>query len=109
MGAASEGPRARTRHVCSRSSSCRCAGAKPGGRSTVADALARRIAHRRQRLASARTAIDRVGENAGFYERATGGEVCAYFTEAAMRSRRQAGSACSPATSTWAAEATAKR
>ena len=29
--------------------------------------------------------IDRVGENAGFYERATGPEICAYFAEVAGR------------------------
>jgi hypothetical protein len=29
--------------------------------------------------------IDQAGENAGFYERATGSEVCEYFGEAAMR------------------------
>jgi NAD(P)-binding Rossmann-like domain len=32
--------------------------------------------------------IDEVGENAGFYERATGGEVCGYFAEAAERVAR---------------------
>ena len=29
--------------------------------------------------------IDQVGENAGYYERATGDEVCAHFAEAAVR------------------------
>ena len=29
--------------------------------------------------------IDEAGENAGYYERATGDEVCGYFTEAAAR------------------------
>lgn len=36
-------------------------------------------------LALGEDRIDQVGENAGYYERATGGEVCRYFAEAAAR------------------------
>jgi hypothetical protein len=36
-------------------------------------------------LALGEDRIDQVGENAGYYERATGGEVCRYFAEAATR------------------------
>jgi hypothetical protein len=36
-------------------------------------------------LALGEDRIDRLGENAGYYERATGGEVCRYFAEAAAR------------------------
>ena len=36
-------------------------------------------------LALGEDRIDQVGENAGFYERATGDEVCEHFTEAASR------------------------
>jgi hypothetical protein len=36
-------------------------------------------------LALGEDRIDRVGENAGYYERASGGEVCRYFAEAAAR------------------------
>ena len=36
-------------------------------------------------LALGEDRIDEVGENAGYYERATGGEVCEYFAEAAGR------------------------
>jgi hypothetical protein len=39
-------------------------------------------------LALGEDRVDEVGENAGFYERATGGEVCAYFAEAADRVAR---------------------
>jgi cation diffusion facilitator CzcD-associated flavoprotein CzcO len=47
--------------------------------------------------------VDQVGENAGFYERASCSEVREYFADAAERSRRQAACACSCATSTSAA------
>jgi hypothetical protein len=36
-------------------------------------------------LALGEDRIDQVGENAGYYERATGGEVCRYFAEAAAQ------------------------
>jgi cation diffusion facilitator CzcD-associated flavoprotein CzcO len=36
-------------------------------------------------LALGEDRIDVAGENAGYYERATGGEVCTYFAEAAAR------------------------
>lgn len=36
-------------------------------------------------LALGEDRIDQAGENAGYYERATGGEVCEYFAETAMR------------------------
>jgi hypothetical protein len=36
-------------------------------------------------LALGEDGIDRVGENAGYYERATGDEVCAHFAQAAVR------------------------
>ena len=36
-------------------------------------------------LALGEDRIDQTGENAGYYERATGAEVCAYFAEAAAR------------------------
>ena len=39
-------------------------------------------------LALGEDRIDHVGENAGYYERATGGEVCEYFAEAARRLTR---------------------
>jgi len=39
-------------------------------------------------LALGEDRIDQVGENAGYYERATGGEVCRYFAEAAARLTR---------------------
>ena len=35
--------------------------------------------------------IDQVGENAGYYERATGEEVRAYFAQAAVAARRGPG------------------
>lgn len=39
-------------------------------------------------LALGKDRIDQVGENAGYYERATGDEVCAHFAEAASRLTR---------------------
>ncbi len=39
-------------------------------------------------LALGEDRIDRVGENAGYYERATGDEVCAHFAEAASQLTR---------------------
>jgi cation diffusion facilitator CzcD-associated flavoprotein CzcO len=40
-------------------------------------------------LALGEDRIDPVGENAGYYERATGQEVCDYFAEAALRLTQQ--------------------
>ena len=60
-------------------------------------------------LALGEDRIDQVGENAGYYERATGEEVCEHFAGRPSDSGRQAGSACSPATSTWAPGVTVSR
>jgi cation diffusion facilitator CzcD-associated flavoprotein CzcO len=60
-------------------------------------------------LALGEDRIDLAGENAGYYERAKGDEVCRYFTRRPRGSPRLAESACSAAMSTWAAGATVNR
>ncbi len=54
--------------------------------------------------------IDEDGENAGFYERASGAEVREYFAQAAATLTRDGpGPRARPATSTWAPRAPASR
>ncbi len=61
-------------------------------------------------LALGEDRIDGVGENAGYYERASGDEVCEYFAEAAGRlTRDRPGSRARPPRASGRAEVTASR